>query len=292
MRALARLLLLAVLPAFAGQRSWCVGGEVVSVTENASAGPEFVRGSTAVVLAVGSDAALECQVLRLGDKAVSWVRSRDLQILSHAGQVFTADARVSAGLVRAGALSRHTLRIARLRAADAGRYECQLNTEPKMSLFYNLTVVDEPMPVVVISAEGGRAVHAALGGAATLSCDARYDPPPRDLPLPPLDIRWTKDGQPVNLQSSRGGVSLDTERWAWRAVSRLTLAGLAEEDAGVYTCAASDVAETVLLDVGLESPMEAMQRDQSADNSASSLQRYTFCALTLAALLLQTFLNT
>lgn len=44
---------------------------MVSVTENASAGPEFVRGSTAVVLAVGSDAALECQVLRLGDKAVS-----------------------------------------------------------------------------------------------------------------------------------------------------------------------------------------------------------------------------
>lgn len=59
------------------------------------------------------------------------------------------------------------------------------------------------MPVVVISAEGGRAVHAALGGAATLSCDARYDPPPRDLPLPPLDIRWTKDGQPVNLQVIR-----------------------------------------------------------------------------------------
>lgn len=70
---------------------------------------------------------------------VSWVRSRDLQILSHAGIVFTADARVSA----AAAGARHSLRIERLRTTDAGRYECQVNTEPKMSLFFNLTVVGE-----------------------------------------------------------------------------------------------------------------------------------------------------
>lgn len=81
------------------------------------------------------------------------MRSRDLQILSHAGAVFTADARVSAtsgvtttsgGGHEGGApASRHTLRIERLRTADAGRYECQVNTEPKMSLFFNLTVVGE-----------------------------------------------------------------------------------------------------------------------------------------------------
>lgn len=75
---------------------------------------------------------------------VSWVRSRDLQILSHAGVVFTADTRVSATSSAEGAgASRHSLRIERLRASDAGRYECQVNTEPKMSLFFNLTVVGQ-----------------------------------------------------------------------------------------------------------------------------------------------------
>lgn len=69
------------------------------------------------------------------------MRSRDLQILTHAGVVFTGDARVAARARRGGALSTHALRIARLRRADAGRYECQLNTEPKMSLFFNLTVL-------------------------------------------------------------------------------------------------------------------------------------------------------
>lgn len=84
---------------------------------------------------------------------VSWVRSSDLQILTHAGSVFTADARVSVSQAPAAArealTSRddaaagavHTLRLERLRAADAGRYECQVNTEPKMSLFFNLTVL-------------------------------------------------------------------------------------------------------------------------------------------------------
>lgn len=43
------------------------------------------------------------------------------------------------GWQRAGSV--HTLRIERLREADSGRYECQINTEPKLSLFFNLTVV-------------------------------------------------------------------------------------------------------------------------------------------------------
>lgn len=123
---------------------------------------------------------------------VSWIRSSDLQILTHAGTVFTADARVSA--ITGAAAERgagagegahdspppaagagadaddyaddysaeawaaaeepaggggpeeetvHTLHIERLRSADSGRYECQINTEPKMSLFFNLTVSGE-----------------------------------------------------------------------------------------------------------------------------------------------------
>lgn len=84
------------------------------------------------------------------------MRSSDLQILTHAGSVFTADARVSVSqapaaarealtsrddAVAAGHTLVHTLRLERLRTADAGRYECQVNTEPKMSLFFNLTVL-------------------------------------------------------------------------------------------------------------------------------------------------------
>ncbi|RVE51551.1 hypothetical protein evm_003821 [Chilo suppressalis] len=302
-RVSARLLLLAALPALAGRGWWCADGEVVSVTAGAgaSAGPEFLPTDTTLVAAVGQDAVLDCRVRNLADKAVSWVRSRDLHILSHAGAVFTADARVSVRVSAAGATI-HSLRIRRLRVSDAGRYECQLNTDPKMSLFYNLTVLDEPVPVAVIAA-GAAEMHGAVGAAVTLRCEARYEPPPRALPLPPLDILWTKDGVPVDHQRGHSGVSRDTERWSWRSVSRLTLAELAPSDAGVYACAtatpnatpiavaAPAAVDYVHLYVDAESQMEAMQRDQSVDNggarartSCAAIKRY-FLLLLLYKLL-------
>ncbi|XP_075979499.1 uncharacterized protein LOC142978808 isoform X1 [Anticarsia gemmatalis] len=220
---------------------------------------------------------------------VSWVRSRDLQILSHAGVVFTADARVAARSAAAGADTRHSLHIERLRASDAGRYECQVNTEPKMSLFFNLTVVDEPVPAVVVRAVDDSEVFGAEGGAATLACEARYEPPPRDLPLPPLDVRWLRRDAPINLQSSRGGVSLDTERWAARALSRLTLAELTRDDAGDYVCAAAGRVAALTLRVlpRLELSAEAMQRDEGAASGAErgAARLSAAVAAALAALL-------
>ncbi|XP_028026667.1 zwei Ig domain protein zig-8-like [Bombyx mandarina] len=264
MCACVRLLMLAALPTLAGISRWCADGEVVSVTEGT--GPAFApRQRDSLIAAVGQTAALECRVLRLGDKSVSWVRSSDLQILSHAGSVFTADARVSATSSRGGSgSSRHTLRIERLRTTDAGRYECQVNMEPKMSKFFNLTVLDEPIPVPVLKTLR-EVMHGTIGSAVTLTCEARYDPPPGALPLPPLEIRWQKGDQLINLQTGRGGVSLDTERWTGGAISRLTLGALRRRDSGRYSCTVLGHSATISLTVDDQpSPIDAMQRDETA----------------------------
>ncbi|KAI8434538.1 hypothetical protein MSG28_012535 [Choristoneura fumiferana] len=177
----------------------------------------------------------------------------------------------------------HTLRLRGLRAADAGRYECQLNTDPKLSQIYNLTVTEGEMPRVEVWAEGPREVRARAGGVAALACAARVEPPAPDRPAPgpapaPLRLVWLKDDRPLLPQ---GGVSMDTERAAGRAASRLALGALAPSAAGRYTCRASaqpegepptggeppmegEVHFTLHVlhddDVG---EMEAMQRDQS-----------------------------
>ncbi|XP_072938223.1 uncharacterized protein [Epargyreus clarus] len=280
------LLLLAALPVLAG--GGAAGGAAGRAVRGAAGGgPAFAaRQRTAVLARVGDSVDLSCRVLRLADRAVSWVRSSDLQILTHAGMVFTADSRVtcvesSAPLppydpygnedqfgvpddvtsteerAAPGGGTVHTLRIARLRLADAGRYECQVNTEPKMSLFFNLTVTESALPTVVVTVEGPRAVRGAAGGAARLACGARYAAAAggalddtAQAALPPLRIKWQHEGETIDPLSDRGGVSLDTERWAGGTASRLTLAALSARDAGRYTCSAAGAVAALQLRVG------------------------------------------
>ncbi|XP_052742341.1 uncharacterized protein LOC112049714 isoform X2 [Bicyclus anynana] len=302
----ALLLLLAALPLLTGGRD---------------AGPAFApQQQTAVLARAGASAALRCRVLRLAGRAVSWVRSSDLQILTHAGDVFTADARVSCaeapGEARDGsdeageaheareaheahgASTVHTLRIERLRAADAGRYECQINTEPKMSLFFNLTVVESSLPLVSVRAlgAGARGAVRAAGGAARLACEARYEAPADALAaLPPLRVRWSRAGAPLDAGGARGGVSLDTERWPARVVSRLTLTQLTRADAGRYTCGAAGAggeraAATLLLHLDDDADGElGMQRDQA--EARVSAARRVRCAWMLTLTPLTLFLT-
>ncbi|CAF4921676.1 unnamed protein product [Pieris macdunnoughi] len=221
-------------------------------------GPAFDSSQqTTVVASAGGSVELHCRVLRLADRAVSWVRSSDLQILTHAGAVFTADTRVSCAAASQedprGTV--HSLRIEVLRASDSGRYECQINTEPKMSLFFNLTVIEWDLPVVSVSVLSGSVQRAVLGGSAILSCEARYEPsaalaaiPAAALAaLPPLTLHWEHNGEALNPQSARGGISLETERWETRLESRLTLAALVVKDAGRYVCAAPADCATISL---------------------------------------------
>uniref|UniRef100_A0A6P7FQE7 Uncharacterized protein LOC114330111 n=1 Tax=Diabrotica virgifera virgifera TaxID=50390 RepID=A0A6P7FQE7_DIAVI len=87
----------------------------------------------------GQTLLLPCSVRNLGTKVVSWIRSKDLHILTSGRHTFSSDSRFE---------SVHTdssgdfwgLRIRGAHVADTGQYECQVNTEPKMSLAISLTV--------------------------------------------------------------------------------------------------------------------------------------------------------
>ncbi|CAG2056248.1 unnamed protein product [Timema podura] len=70
---------------------------------------------------------------------VSWIRRRDSHILTVDRYTFIADERFQAFLVEA--TDTWTLQIKYVQARDAGQYECQVSTEPKMSHFITLNVV-------------------------------------------------------------------------------------------------------------------------------------------------------
>jgi hypothetical protein len=72
---------------------------------------------------------------------VSWIRRRDAHILTVDRYTFIADERFQSFLVEA--TDTWTLQIKYVQARDAGKYECQVSTEPKLSHVITLNVVGE-----------------------------------------------------------------------------------------------------------------------------------------------------
>lgn len=70
---------------------------------------------------------------------VSWIRKRDLHILTAGVFTYTSDQRFQ--VIRPEKSENWTLLIKFPQQRDSGIYECQVNTEPKMSLAFWLNVV-------------------------------------------------------------------------------------------------------------------------------------------------------
>ncbi|XP_039231205.1 uncharacterized protein LOC6537624 isoform X6 [Drosophila yakuba] len=91
-----------------------------------------------VTTQIGTHAYLPCRVKQLGNKSVSWIRLRDGHILTVDRAVFIADQRF---LAIKQPDKYWTLQIKYVQARDAGSYECQVSTEPKVSARVQLQVV-------------------------------------------------------------------------------------------------------------------------------------------------------
>uniref|UniRef100_A0A182JL28 Ig-like domain-containing protein n=1 Tax=Anopheles atroparvus TaxID=41427 RepID=A0A182JL28_ANOAO len=92
-----------------------------------------------LTVTVGQTGFLHCRVERLGDKDVAWIRQRDLHILTTGASTYTSDQRFQ--VIRQENSVNWTLQIKYPQVRDSGVYECQINTEPKMSLSYRLNVI-------------------------------------------------------------------------------------------------------------------------------------------------------
>ena len=70
---------------------------------------------------------------------MSWIRHHDLHILTVGGYTYTADMRFRS--IYNAASDEWILQIQYVQKRDAGRYECQINTQPVRSYFVQLSVV-------------------------------------------------------------------------------------------------------------------------------------------------------
>ncbi|XP_063617103.1 zwei Ig domain protein zig-8-like isoform X3 [Cydia splendana] len=180
-----------------------------------------------VTALVGKSAYLSCRVRNLGNRTVSWIRHRDLHILTVGGYTYTSDQRFQA--THSPQTDDWTLHIKWAQQRDAGVYECQVSTQPVRSFFVTLHVVVPSARIL-----GGPDLHVDMGSTINLTCLIQFSPEP------PAYIFWYhEDEQVISYDSSRGGVSVVTEKGA-ATTSYLLVQDAAPADSGRYSCSPSN----------------------------------------------------
>ncbi|XP_071442831.1 zwei Ig domain protein zig-8-like isoform X4 [Hetaerina americana] len=226
--------------------------------------PMTPRNVTALV---GKSAYLSCRVRNLGNKTVSWIRHRDIHILTVGGYTYTSDQRFQAIHHRDN--EEWTLQIKWAQKRDAGIYECQISTQPHRSYFVALNVV---VPTAAIL--GAPDLHVDKGSTINLTCIIKYSPEP------PAYIFWYHHDEVISYDSNRGGVSVITEKGEV-TTSYLLIQHALLSDSGKYSCSPSnaDVASVRVHVLNGERP--AAMQTGSAGLSNSSYNILTLMALCL-----------
>ncbi|CAH1118881.1 unnamed protein product [Phaedon cochleariae] len=184
-------------------------------------------GPRNVSAVVGQSALLNCRVKYPGDRTVSWMRKRDLHILTSGVHTYTGDGRFS---VRHSTHSDDwDLQIEYVQKRDGGVYECQVNTEPKIYLAIMLNVDDAQASI-----SGPPEIFVKKGSTISLTCTVNVQS------APPSSVLWYHGPSVVDFDSPRGGISLETERTELGTKSRLLVTRAALTDTGNYTCVPSN----------------------------------------------------
>lgn len=178
-----------------------------------------------VTALVGKTASLNCRIKNLGNKTVSWIRHRDLHLLTVVENTYTSDQRFTSTHNKQTGDWSLQLKYAQIR--DSGVYECQVSTTPPVGYTMVLSIV-EP----ITSIHGGPDLYIDTGSTVNLTCIVKH------LPEPPPAVRWTHNNEEINYDSPRGGVSVITEKGDI-TTSYLLIQKARISDSGIYTCSPS-----------------------------------------------------
>ncbi|XP_046737511.1 zwei Ig domain protein zig-8-like isoform X1 [Diprion similis] len=206
---------------------------------------------------VGKTVHLVCKVKNLGNRTVSWVRHRDIHLLTVGRYTYTSDQRFEA--LHSPHSEEWTLRIRYPQRKDSGLYECQISTTPPMGHPVYLSVV-EPITEIV----GGPDLFINKGSTINLTCHVKF------APEPPPTMIWSHNREAINFDSPRGGISLVTEKGPVTS-SRLLIQKAILNDSGLYTCAPGNANPTNVRVHILNEEHPAAMHHGSGDKMAATL---------------------
>ncbi|XP_018013956.1 uncharacterized protein LOC108670981 [Hyalella azteca] len=118
---------------------------------------------------IGKTALLNCRIKYGGGKTVSWMRTRDLHLLTVGRFTYTSDDRFKA--IHQSGSHDWLLKIHYVQKRDQGGYECQVSTNPPLSYTVWLQVVEPETRIL-----GARDLHIHVGSNINLTCVVRHSP--------------------------------------------------------------------------------------------------------------------
>ena len=130
---------------------------------------------------------LSCEVFNRNNLSVSWVRIKDSHIISVDSETFISDDRFSVVEKKEKMFDRLSLVIHRVVTEDAGRYDCQVSSQPKISKFVELVVLQPKVNI-----EGDSDIHVKEGSRVVIKCVIRNTVQP--VPF----VTWLFEGQVRN----------------------------------------------------------------------------------------------
>ncbi|XP_023340721.1 lachesin [Eurytemora carolleeae] len=220
--------------------------------------PLFLNSSeTSIVSSVGQTSYLYCGVSNLGDRAVSWIRSRDLTILTIGMIRYTRDNRFTA--IHAEGNNFWGLKILSPRVEDSGLYECQVSyhddVEKKLKLPFTLTVLESRARIL-----GNQDIYMREGSAVELECGIE------NIPAPPAYIYWYKENSVISYSATQG-IVLSLQNSNNTLISKLTIKSASPADSGNYTCApANALTDSVFLNVVKGEKQEGLRESSDSSN--------------------------
>ncbi|TDG46456.1 hypothetical protein AWZ03_007112 [Drosophila navojoa] len=234
----------------------------------------------------GHTAAINCRVENLRDKSVSWIRKRDLHILTAGILTYTSDERFK--VVRTADSKDWTLHVKYAQPRDSGIYECQVNTEPKISMAFRLNVIATPPDAKAIIA-GPTDLYVKVGSVITLTCHVKQ-PATAAQDIGP--IYWYRGPYILTpFVAHPNDAAIDLQRISMESTlaeklqSRLRIANAQLLDTGNYTCmpTTAEAASVVVNVINDESPAAMQKSGGNGSCLRSSLNFNLALALAVSA---------
>jgi len=198
--------------------------ESTGIGDKFSSHPYFGDAETDVTVQQGEAAFFNCHVFNLANQTVSWMRNYDGYPLFIGHEKYINDQRFELVSRRRG---QNTLKLKFTNATDAGNFECQVSTNPKISQVFKLTVV-----VPSVSVEGQQEKHVMAGSPVELKCYIK-----NCLKQPSYVFWYMSD---YRLVDSGGRVRVMTQMLSsgdtGTALSILSIGNVHLSDRGNYTC--------------------------------------------------------